>query len=137
MAFDMERSEPAVVRGTSAELAEREATRPGVVYRPDVDIAEDPDEVIVWADLPGVASDRLRIHLEDDVLSIDGDPAPVSADLGTPLYAEYRSGGFRRRFTLSERIDAARIRATLRDGVLELRLPKAERHRSRRIEVTA
>ncbi|HVP31412.1 MAG TPA: Hsp20/alpha crystallin family protein [Myxococcota bacterium] len=113
----------------------REFTRPGPVFRPDVDIVENPEEVIVLADLPGVSADRLRVNLEEGVLSIDGEQARESGPPGTPVYAEYRSGAFHRRFALSERIDGSRIQATLRDGVLELRLPKAERHRSRRIEV--
>lgn len=137
MAVDIQRTEPAAAHGPSGELVDRETTRPGPVYRPDVDIAESADEVIVWADLPGVSTERLRVSLEDGVLSIDGEAAPESAGLGTPIYAEYRGGAFHRRFTLSERIDAGRIRATLRDGVLELRLPKDERHRHRRIEVSA
>jgi len=137
MSLDIQRPEPTPARRAESELADREATRPGPLFRPDVDIAENADEVIVWADLPGVSTERLRVGLEDGVLSIDGETEPESASLGTPVYAEYRSGAFQRRFTLSERIDPSRIRATLRDGVLELRLPKAERHRSRRIEVTA
>lgn len=135
MSVEIHHDAPAAAAAAPGELADHEATRPGPIFRPDVDIAENADEVIVWADLPGVSSDRLRVGLEDGVLSIDGEAAPTSAHLGTVLYAEYRAGSFHRRFTLSERVDAARIRATLRDGVLELRLPKVERHRSRRIEV--
>jgi len=137
MSLEIHHDAPAAAPAAPGQLTDREATRPGPVFRPDVDIAENADEVIVWADLPGVSADRLRLNLEDGVLSIDGETAPASAGSGTALYAEYRSGTFQRRFTLSERVDASRIRATLRDGVLELRLPKVERHRSRRIEVQA
>jgi HSP20 family protein len=53
------------------------------------------------------------------------------------VHQEYRLGGYHRRFRLSDRIDAQRISATMRDGVLTLHLPKAERHRPRQIEVRA
>ena len=53
----------------------------------------------------------------------------------TPLYQEYRLGGWQREFRLSEAIDSEHIHATMRDGVLEVRLPKSERHRPRQIPV--
>jgi len=119
------------------ETLEPEATRPGAVFRPDVDIVERPEEFIVTADLPGVDDQHVHVKLEDGVLSIAGDFATDHGGGWTPLYAEYREGSYYRQFALSDGVDSDAIQAKMRDGVLELRLPKAERHRTRRIDVQA
>jgi HSP20 family molecular chaperone IbpA len=116
-------------------LTAREAARPGPIFSPDVDIVEDAEEVRVHADLPGIANDAVAVRLEDGVLTIDAAP-PVDAQPGALLAGEYRPGGFHRRFALSDRIDATRISAQLTQGVLEVRLPKAEKHRVRQIPIS-
>lgn len=116
---------------------QREGTRPGLVFRPHVDIVERAEEFIVTADLPGVDEQHVDVRLEHGVLSIDGELAVQPEPSWTPLYGEYRLGSFHREFSLSDEIDAAGIRAHMRDGVLELRLPKTDRHRVRRIDVRA
>lgn len=117
------------------QTIEREATRSGPVFRPDVDIIERSDAYLLTADLPGVDEGHVQVRLEDGVLSIDAALAVEPERGWVPLHAEYRFGGFHRDFALSDRIDADRISAQMRDGVLELVLPKAEAHRPRRIEV--
>jgi HSP20 family molecular chaperone IbpA len=119
------------------QAVEREGTRPGPVFRPDVDIVERRDEFYVTADLPGVDQDHVRIHLEEGVLSIDAELAEALDSSWTPVYAEYRLGGYHREFRVSDAIDVDRIQATMRDGVLQLHLPKTEKHRPRQIEVRA
>lgn len=116
---------------------EREGTRPGPVFRPDIDIVEHSDAFLVVADLPGVDDGHVDVRLEDGVLSIEARQA-FELDPGwTQLHEEYRVGGYRRQFHLSEGIDANRIEARMREGVLELRLPKTERHQPRQIAVQA
>ena len=129
-------------RGPGAELrtrekqhVEREGTRPGLVFRPDVDIVEQTDAFVVLADLPGVDDGHVNVHLEEGVLSIEARSAVEVDPSWTPLHEEYRVGGYRRQFHLSDGIDAHRIEARMRDGVLELRLPKAEKHQPRQIQV--
>jgi HSP20 family protein len=114
---------------------ERERTRPGLTFGPDVDIVETPDAFVVRADLPGVDERHVEVRLEDGVLSIEGELASALDSAWTPLYQEYRLGGWHREFRLSEAIDSGRIRATMKDGVLEVHLPKSERHRPRQIQV--
>ena len=114
---------------------EREGTRPGLVFRPDVDIVERPEEFLVMADFPGVDEDHIDVNLEEGVLSIDARQAAEVDSAWTPVYAEYRLGGYHREFTLSEAIDAEAIQAKMREGVLELHLPKSQRHRPRQIQV--
>ena len=117
------------------QALEREGTRPGLVFRPDVDILERPDEFVVTADLPGVDERSVDVRLEEGVLSIDAAQAAELDAAWTPIYAEYRLGGYHREFTLSETIDTDAIQAKMREGVLELHLPKSRRHRPRQIEV--
>jgi HSP20 family molecular chaperone IbpA len=114
---------------------ERERTRTGPWFRPDVDILERAEEFVVVADLPGVDEKHVNVRLEEGVLSIEGTPEREPDASWTPIYLEYQPGGYQREFAISERIDATKIQASLRDGVLELRLPKLDRHRPRTIQV--
>ena len=119
------------------QTLEREGTRPGPVFRPDVDILERKDAYLIYADLPGVDDKHVQVHLDKGVLSLDADLATAPEATWTPIHAEYRFGSFHREFQLSEEIDSAGVSASMRDGVLELRLPKTEKHQPRRISVQA
>jgi HSP20 family protein len=123
------------IQARSKQPVEREGMRPGWVFRPDVDIVERAEEFLVTADLPGVDEANVDVRLEDGVLSIDARLVEEPDPSWTPLYAEYRPGGYHREFKLSEHIDDSGISAEMRHGVLRLRLPKTERHRPRVIEV--
>ena len=89
------------------------------------------------ADMPGVPPDGVDIDLEGDELSIEGRVKGDEYEGLKPLYVEYGVGGYYRRFTLGEMIDREAIKAQLRNGVLVVKLPKAERARARRITVEA
>jgi HSP20 family protein len=115
----------------------REQTRPGIVFRPDVDIVERAAEFLVTADLPGVDEGHVDVHLEKGVLSIRADLSVEPEAEWQPIYGEYRTGSYYREFALSDRIDANGIEASMKDGVLELHLPKAEALRPRSIQVKA
>jgi HSP20 family protein len=116
---------------------EREQTRPGIVFRPDVDIVERAGEFLVTADLPGVDEQHVDVRLENGNLAIHADLAVEPEPEWQPIYGEYRVGSYYREFALSDRIDVNEIKASMKDGVLELHLPKAEKHRPRSIEVKA
>ena len=103
--------------------------------RPPVDIFEDSTGITVQADMPGVSKDRLEVHIDNDTLSIDG-TADISMPEGMePLYADIRSTHYQRSFSLSRELDGEKVDATLKDGVLTLRIPKREQYQLRRIEV--
>jgi HSP20 family molecular chaperone IbpA len=87
--------------------------------------------------MPGVASDGVNINLEGDQLTIEGRVKAEDYEGLKPLYVEYNVGGYFRRFTVGEAVDRDGIKAQLKNGVLALRLPKAERARARRIAVQA
>jgi HSP20 family molecular chaperone IbpA len=115
----------------------QETTRPGPVFQPDVDIIEREADFLVTADMPGVNGHHVDVRLEEGVLSIDATPAVELDPSWNPVHAEYRLGSWHRKFVLPDRIDADRIRAEMKDGVLEVVLPKLERHQPRRVEVRA
>jgi len=117
------------------EMQGAEATRPGRLFTPAVDILETDDAIRVLADMPGVRADGLNIDLRENVLTIHGTVGPTAGEGERILMREYDTGSFYRQFQLSNAIDQARIDATLRDGVLHLTLPKAEAARPRRIQV--
>ncbi|HEU4578451.1 MAG TPA: Hsp20/alpha crystallin family protein [Polyangiaceae bacterium] len=112
-----------------------EQTRPGEVYSPATDIFETDEAITVLADMPGVKADALQIDLRDNVLTLTGRVARPESGYESELLREYQVGTFYRQFTLSERIDQAKIDAKLRDGVLRLELPKIERAKPRTIQV--
>jgi HSP20 family protein len=117
------------------ELTGKEQTRPGPVFVPSVDIFETEQEITLLADMPGVASDRVSIDLNEDQLTITGDIEAQGTEKERVLLREYQTGRFQRSFSVSDRIDQGKITASMSDGVLRLVLPKAEKAKPRKIEV--
>jgi HSP20 family protein len=113
----------------------REATRPGVLLTPPVDIFEDSNALTMLADMPGVKPEDLTIDLHDGVLTIAGHADVPETPNEVDVLQEYRPGTFQRSFILSETIDQGQIQATLKHGVLRLRLPKVEQARPRQIKI--
>jgi HSP20 family protein len=112
-----------------------EQTRAGMSFTPAVDIFETDKEITVLADMPGVRAKDLSIDIREDVLSLSGDvQAPEGADERFIL-REYYTGRYVRQFALSDAVDQSRIDAELKDGVLRLALPKAEKAVPRKIVV--
>ena len=129
---------PTDLEARPKQKAEREeGTRPGAYFAPLVDIYETPEELVLVADMPGVSREDVEVHLDGDTLTVEGRASAGEYEGLKPLYVEYGVGGFYRRFTLGEAIDRAGIKALVKNGVLTLRLPKAEHARARRIEVQA
>lgn len=114
-----------------------EETRPGPVFAPAVDIFESDKAITVLADMPGVGVDDLRIGVEDDVLTLTGDVPELKSDKRERLSTEYGTGRYKRQFTLSHKIDQAKIEAKLTHGVLRLTLPKIDAAQPRKIIVKA
>lgn len=102
---------------------------------PAVDVFEDDGGITLLADMPGVSRDTLDIQLDGDSLTVEG---RVELDLPADMravWAEVQVPRFRRAFTLSRELDSSRIEANLKDGVLNLRVPKLAHAQPRRIEV--
>ena len=112
-----------------------EQTSPGLVFTPIVDIFETDKEISLMADMPGVKAGDLKIDLHDNVLTLEGEVKSLEGSEEIDIIREYRTGKYYRRFTLSQHIDQTKIDAELRNGVLHLRLSKAEVATPRKIEV--
>jgi HSP20 family molecular chaperone IbpA len=104
---------------------------------PAVDVYEDETGITLLADMPGVPRDQLELKVEGDALSIEGNVRALTPEGLEAVYAEVRVPRYRRTFTLSRELDSARIDASLKDGVLTLRIPKQAHAQPRRIEVQA
>jgi HSP20 family molecular chaperone IbpA len=114
--------------------ARREETRAQERYiTPPVDIYETKDGLTVIADLPGVEPPALAVGVVDGVLTLHGKASHIAP--GTPIAREYELLNFYRQFELPEAVDADRISAQLKHGILALQLPKKEKAKPRQIEV--
>jgi HSP20 family protein len=101
---------------------------------PEVDIFETPEGYILHAEMPGVPKEGLEVTLENNTLTFTGH-RKQDAVKGTVLYRESRPADYRRVFELDPAVDVDKIGAEMRQGVLRLTLPKAERVKPRRIEI--
>jgi HSP20 family protein len=119
------------------KVEREEPTRTGPYFQPAVDIYETKDAIVLVADMPGVSPDALEVNVDGDQLVIEGRVKPDESQGLKPLHVEYGVGGFYRRFTLGKAIDRDGIEAQLKNGVLVLKLPKAQQARQRKIEVKA
>ena len=119
----------------NAPTEEMERTRARRCFVPKADIYETDHEIIVLADIPGANEKKVDITLEKNILSISATIEPVRTNGYELTYAEYEEGDFQRSFRLSDEIDRDKIEASVRDGVLQLRLPKAQGAAARKITV--
>lgn len=119
----------------NAPADEMERTRARRCFVPKADIYETEKEIIVLADIPGADEKKVDITLEKNILSISATIEPVRTGGFDLTYAEYEEGDFQRSFRLSDEIDRDKIEASVRDGVLRLRLPKAQGAGARKITV--
>ncbi len=126
-----------VITKPAGEATAAEHTRNGRFYRPNVDILERADELLVLADLPGAKSDQIDIKFEKGTLTLHATVPDRQSEDQHYLVYEYGVGDYYRTFQVSEAIDANRITAEFADGVLILHLPKAESIKPRKISVSA
>ena len=106
------------------------------VFTPSVDIEETAEEFIFKADLPGVAQKDVKVTLMGDTLTIRGERKQEKVTNGGSQHRIERiHGTFERSFTLGSPVRNDQVKAQVRDGVLEVRVPKAEEARVREIEV--
>lgn len=118
-------------QGSSPESRGREAS----ALAPAVDIFEDAHQITVQAEMPGVSKDSLTVRADHNSLLIEGDvalelPAGMSA-----LYADMQTTKYRRTFVLSSELESEKIEASLKEGLLTVRIPKRMEYRTRKIKV--
>jgi HSP20 family protein len=113
-----------------------ESTIPARTFVPTTDIYETDQVLTVVMEMPGVDKANLDVNVENDVLSVAGRIDFSKYEKLQPIYTEYNIGHYRRSFSLEpNRVDQEKIRAEMKDGVLTLTLPKAERAKPRRIMI--
>jgi HSP20 family molecular chaperone IbpA len=110
-------------------------SEPETVIRPPVDVFEDVDGITLIADMPGVSRERLALQVDTDSLTVEGEAKLDMPGGMEALYADVRATRYRRSFALSRELDTDAIDASLKDGVLQVRIPKRAEVRPRRIEV--
>jgi HSP20 family protein len=121
--------------GPAAAVAKSPETE-GSTFTPNVDIVRGPDEVLIYADLPGAKPESLDVSFDRGVLQLFArvdrrEPA------GRAVREEYAVGDYRRSFTLSEEYDGSKTSAEFHEGVLCLRIPKAAAARAQRVQIRA
>ena len=104
-------------------------------HTPLIDIHEGPEGLVLEADLPGATEENVRIQLEDNVLCLHVSVPAHAPEGARLLHEEYQPADFYRSFILSDEVERSTIAADLKNGVLRLTLPKAERAKTRRIEI--
>ncbi len=112
-------------------LAEQQAARPATM---PVNVRDDNDAFVLTALVPGLKAEDVTIQVLEDVVSIEGQVPQMQGDF---LLQELSSGAFRRELRLPAPLDADSVEAKIADGILTVRLPKAESARPRNIKVVA
>jgi len=102
---------------------------------PQVNIVETKDSLILEAEMPGVSKDGLEVLLEGNELTIAG-RRQTGVPGAEPVYLESSPLDFRREFVLDPSIDTSKLRATIEQGILTVTLPKTEKVKPRKIQVT-
>lgn len=111
-------------------------SEPRHLFNPSIDIYETPEGLVLYADVPGVTKDGLELQVQDNRLTLFGRVADTASVEGQVVHEEYRVGDFLRSFILSGEVDHDNVKANLTHGLLRVELPRANRTRPRRIEVT-
>ena len=114
----------------------QESTMPVRDFVPATDIFETEQALTVVLEMTGVSKESVEVGVENDVLTITGRIDSSKYEGLQPLYTEYNIGNYSRSFQISSKIEQEGIEAELKDGVMTLVLPKAEKAMPRRISVS-
>lgn len=112
-------------------MPEKTAELPGIA--PLVDIYENDDEILLYADMPGVDKDKISINIDNGKLFLTG-LRKIEAE-GAANWTEFEDIEYQRTFSIPQTIDVEKVNAVMKEGVLELHLPKSEAAKPRKIEI--
>ena len=104
-------------------------------FAPAVDIYENEDEILLHADMPGVIKENVTVNVDNGKLEISG--TRKLQKKGNDTWQEFADVEYRRVFSVPQSIDVTKVHAELKEGVLKLRLPKAEAAKPRTIKISA
>jgi len=121
-------------RNDERNVPSREETRSSEKFiKPAVNIIETEEGLTLTADIPGASKDTLDVNVEKGILTIT---APVSREMpGNAGYTEFELASYYRQFSIPESLDHVKAKADLANGILTLRIPKAEAAKPRKIEI--
>jgi len=113
--------------------------RRGPTVTPYVDVFENENEILLWADVPGATTGGVEVHVEDGRLTLSArrEPEPQPSATETAVKTEQQAYDYQRVFAVPSDVDPTKIEADLKGGVRKVKLPKAEALKPRRIEVKA
>lgn len=134
---DMAARQGEALNGGESTTGTQDRRRSDAALMPAVDVIEDPTGITLLADLPGVPKDKLNVQVESDMLTIEGEVSFAMPESMEASHAEISIPRFRRTFALSRELDTAKVEAEFQNGVLRLRIPKAEHAQPRRIQINA
>jgi HSP20 family protein len=110
----------------------------GQAWMPAVDMIDEKEEIVVKADLPGLDQKDIEVTVQDGTLIIRGERKEEKEEKKEDYYYAERSyGSFMRSLSLPKGVDAEKVKATFKKGVLEVHLPKAKEAKGKTIEVKA
>jgi HSP20 family protein len=116
----------------------RASTSDALGWAPPVDIFEKQDQLVLRAEVPGVQREDLDVRIENGVLTLEGERKQENdVAEGNAHLTERSYGSFTRSFSLPTTVDASRVAATYKDGVLEITVPKAETAKSKKVDIKA
>ena len=96
-------------------------------FSPKIDVSEDKNNIIVTAEIPGVKKDNIKITLQDNILTVEGEKKKEKEEKDKNFYRSERSyGSFKRSFTLPVEVDSEKVEAKFEDGMLHITLKKLE-----------
>lgn len=117
-----DKSDTQVQQVQNAEVEQK--TAPARAYVPAVDIVDNDKDTLLILDMPGVVESGVDLSLEKNILTIHAKPVESTHEGKELVYSEYGEGDYKRSFSISEEVDRDNITASLKDGVLRVRLPK-------------
>jgi HSP20 family molecular chaperone IbpA len=120
---------------TTPATKQAETARNEAALLPPVDVIEDAKGITLYADLPGVDKGKLHLQVEADALTIEGEVTLDMPEGMEATHSEVSVPRYRRVFTLSKELDTGKVSAEFSQGVLKLRIPKAEHLQPRKIEI--
>ncbi len=104
-------------------------------WAPAVDLYQNTDNIVAQVELPGMRKEDIEISLHDGTLTVAGERKLESPEGSSTERSERHVGKFRRSLTLPARVDANKVSASYRDGILTITLPKAEEAKPRQIQI--
>lgn len=105
---------------------------------PPVDIYEDSNGITLLMDMPGVSKEHMNLHVDDNNLVVEGDMEIDMPEQMVSLHADIRATHYRRVFSLGgEQLDTGKVKASLKNGLLQIDIPKRAELQPRKIEVRA